>query len=136
MVRPPPLRLRGRWQEVREAAKYFHRHKDTVVKGAKRGKNPPEEWVITKDAHEAIVDREVWEQAQRLMGKGKSRSKKAPEENPYLLSCLLRCGKCGSVMYAMPKRGIVHYECGAATWERRTHNLPTCVGTTVREDAV
>ncbi|MBU0496256.1 MAG: recombinase zinc beta ribbon domain-containing protein [Chloroflexi bacterium] len=57
---------------------------------------PRDQWTINKEAHEAIVDPELWERAQDLLderrhpGRGIRRS--------YLLSGLLVCGLCGAAI--------------------------------------
>ena len=48
------------------------------------------------DTHEGIVGRDTFERAQAILAKGKTgRSQYTPENNPFALSGLLRCGKCG-----------------------------------------
>lgn len=51
--------------------------------------------LVTKDAHEAIVDTPLWEAAQR---RGKPSARSGPKADRWLLSGLARCGKCGNAM--------------------------------------
>ena len=64
--------------------------------------NPQEEWLIFKDTHEAIVDKETWELAQKLR-KTPKRIDTIGEANP--LTGLLYCADCGEKMYNHRSRG-------------------------------
>jgi DNA invertase Pin-like site-specific DNA recombinase len=85
--------------------------------------NAPEDWLVFENAHEPLVERDVFERAQRIMkergdrahavgfltGKGKT--------SRYLLSGLMRCGACGGAMH------------GRTTWKGKRRNDGTRVGT-------
>gem|GEM_PF-1873480 len=64
--------------------------------------NPKEDWLIFEDTHEAIVDRETWELAQKLR-KTPKRIDTLGEANP--LTGLLYCADCGAKMYNQRSRG-------------------------------
>jgi len=64
--------------------------------------NPKEEWLIFEDTHEAIVDKETWELAQKLR-KTPRRHDTIGEANP--LTGLLYCADCGAKMYNHRSRG-------------------------------
>ncbi len=112
----------------------YHRIKDgKVCKSDGRTRNPEAEWVVRQDHHPAIIDRLMFQKAQAILAKGKTgRSKYTPENNPYMLSCLLQCGRCGCALYGMTKQGRRYYECG----NRHYNGNDACLGTTVREDAI
>lgn len=59
--------------------------------------NPPEQWIESKGLHEAIIEEEQWEQAQRIR---KSRSHppayKGVVKNPY--AGLIYCANCGTAI--------------------------------------
>jgi len=72
--------------------------------------NDPSDWIVIREAHEALVERAVWERAQGLMREWTGRGRK-PSGSPsgraasgawsgprakYLLSGLVRCARCGS----------------------------------------
>jgi len=57
---------------------------------------PKEQWRIEKGEHEAIVSEEVFYEAQRVLA---SREKPSRAKRTYLLSGLIRCGRCGGPMY-------------------------------------
>ncbi len=58
--------------------------------------------LVVVDAHPAIVDRDLWEAAQRLMqSRGQSSGRQA--DSPYLLTGLVVCGLCGKTM--VPVKG-------------------------------
>ncbi len=58
--------------------------------------NPPEKWLIFENTHEAIIDRETWETAQRCR-KTVRRVDSWGEANP--LTGLVFCADCGAKMY-------------------------------------
>ena len=64
--------------------------------------NPKEEWLIFENTHEAIVDKETWELAQKLR-KTPKRIDTIGEANP--LTGLLYCADCGEKMYNHRSRG-------------------------------
>ena len=64
--------------------------------------NPKEDWLIFEDTHEAIVDKETWELAQKLR-KTPKRIDTIGEANP--LTGLLYCADCGAKMYNHRSRG-------------------------------
>ena len=64
--------------------------------------NPKDEWLIFENTHEAIVDKETWELAQKLR-KTPKRIDTIGEANP--LTGLLCCADCGEKMYNHRSRG-------------------------------
>ncbi len=59
-------------------------------------KRPPEEWTVFENTHEAIVDKETWELAQKIR-KTVKRTDTTGEANP--LTGLLFCADCGEKLY-------------------------------------
>ena len=82
---------------------------------------PREEWKIKKDAHEAIVDTELWENVQQArkrqkalaMHKGGDRT----ATSSYLLTGIIKCTECGGNFLAHrhkgknPNRLFYYYRC-------------------------
>ncbi len=58
--------------------------------------NEKDEWIITKDAHDPIIDRESFEKAQEIIATKALR--KGIKNNTSLLAGILKCGKCESGM--------------------------------------
>ena len=92
--------------------------------------NPKENWMVFKDTHEAIVDRETWELVQKLI-KTPRRVDTIGEANP--LTGLVFCADCGAKMYNHRTRGnIEKKKYPADTYDCSTYNLsfrkkePTC----------
>ena len=89
--------------------------------------NPKEDWLIFENTHEAIVDKETWELAQKLR-KTPRRHDTIGEANP--LTGLLYCADCGAKLYNTRCRGteakpypVDAYECSSyklATQKRDT----------------
>ena len=80
----------------------FRSHKQSY-KDKNAVMNSREDWLIFEDTHEAIVDRETWELAQKLR-KTPKRIDTLGEANP--LTGLLYCADCGAKMYNQRSRGI------------------------------
>lgn len=70
---------------------YKASYKDTHTKKA-----PKDDWVVFPDTHEAVIDSETWETAQRLR-KTVKRTDSLGEANP--LTGKLFCADCGARMY-------------------------------------
>ena len=64
--------------------------------------NPKEDWLIFENTHEAIVDKETWELAQKLR-KTPRRIDTLGEANP--LTGLVFCADCGEKMYNHRQKG-------------------------------
>ena len=98
--------------------------------------NPPEEWLIFENTHEAIVDAETWELAQKLR-KTPRRHDTLGEANP--LTGLVFCADCGAKMMNHRSRGGTEnnpypsdfYDCSTYTLahQKRTH---ACSGHYIR----
>ncbi len=87
--------------------------------------NPPEDWAVFENTHEAIVSKDVWELAQRAL-KSKKRTDTLGEANP--LTGLMYCADCGARMY--------NHRCGSKTGEafsRDSYNCSTYTLSRARE---
>jgi hypothetical protein len=64
-------------------------------------RNTPQEWIVTRNAHPALIDRSTYEHIQEKLAKRKSRttSNKKKNGDRYLLTGIVRCGHCGAKMY-------------------------------------
>lgn len=98
--------------------------------------NPKEDWLIFENTHEAIVDAETWELAQKLR-KTPRRHDTLGEANP--LTGLVFCADCGAKMMNHRSRGGTEnnpypsdfYDCSTYTLahQKRTH---ACKGHYIR----
>ena len=109
----------------------FRSHKQSY-KDKNAVPNPKEDWMIFKDTHEAIIDRETWELAQRLR-KTKKRADTVGEANP--LTGLVYCADCGAKMFNHRTRGNPEkgsypadfYDCSTYTLGKQK-KLKSCFG--------
>lgn len=87
---------------------------------------PENEWFIVPDKHEAIIDREMFEQAQALHGRD---MRAAPgEQKVHLMSGFVRCADCGKSMRRKTARNLSYYACRSYTDKR------VCSKHSIRED--
>jgi site-specific DNA recombinase len=90
-------RAEGRFHRI--AAK--HATPRSSVSAGQLAENPECDWIIVEEAHEALIDRATFLEAQRIRvgrdhgrgGNGFSRGK--AKRSTYLLSGLVQCGRCG-----------------------------------------
>ena len=85
--------------------------------------NPKDSWIIVKNTHEAIIDREIFNEVQEILKKCKVRPKK---EIYRLLDGLLFCGDCNhrlSILKPRSKNGKSFIVCN---YYRRTSKLKLC----------
>ena len=68
-------------------------------KNKARLENPVENWVIFKNVHEPIIDRDTFEQVQKLIGKTKRRAPKPENSEKSIFSDLLFCADCGKKLW-------------------------------------
>ena len=68
-------------------------------KNRKRRDNPKENWMIFKDVHEPIIDRDTFEQVQKLIQKTKRRAPKPENGEKSMFADLLYCADCGNKLW-------------------------------------
>lgn len=68
-------------------------------KNKKRYDNPKENWVIFKDVHEPIIDRESFKLVQGLVAKTKRRAPKQENGEKNMFCDFLYCADCGSKLW-------------------------------------
>ena len=62
-----------------------------------REKTAPEDWIVTEDAHEALIDRELFDARQQLAKSRRFHARKSKGQPvTYLLSRLIHCEHCGN----------------------------------------
>ena len=61
--------------------------------------NPREDWLVFKNVHEPIIERDVFERVQELLGNTKHRPPKPENGEKNMFSDLLRCADCGSKLW-------------------------------------
>ena len=89
---------------------------------------PREEWYIVENTHQAIIDRDCFEQVQRLLSRD---TRTAPRQKAlYLFSGFLRCADCGKAMSRSKAGGVVYYYCRTYKDQSRT----ACTKHTIRHD--
>jgi Site-specific recombinases, DNA invertase Pin homologs len=81
-------------------------------KSRKTRRLPQSDWVVTEQTHSAIIDKAVFETAQKLR-QGRNNRISSPKGQPHILSGMAFCGKCGSLLYARSKNKTqTFYICG------------------------
>ena len=89
---------------------------------------PREDWYIVENTHEAIISRQNFQKAQRLLMRN---ARTAPgQKSPYLFSGFLRCAGCGGPMARIKSGGRVYYCC--RTYKERSKKA--CTKHTIRHD--
>ncbi|MCE9530986.1 MAG: recombinase family protein, partial [Planctomycetes bacterium] len=116
---------------VYSRSKYHHIQNGEIVEGSRRGRNPESDWIVTPNLIPPMIDKRTFDKAQTRLAKGKKgHSRYTLENNPFLLSCKLKCGRCGGSLSGMHHRQRRFYEC------INKDRYGTCEGTTVREDVI
>ena len=67
--------------------------------------NNPEEWLVFKNTHEAIIDEGTWETVQKIRD-GKRRPSRLGEMG--MLSGMMFCADCGAKLYQVRGKGWTH----------------------------
>ncbi len=104
-------------------------------KNKRRYENEPDRWAVFKDVHEPIIDREVFERIQKMIGKTRRRNPKAENWERNMFSDLLYCADCGRKLWfniKHDKEDIPFFMCG-----NYHGNRGTCSSTHyIRADAI
>ena len=123
------LKILGR-QEYMGHTVNFRTHKISY-KSKKKADNPPEEWVIYENTHEAIMDADTWRLAQHKKGT-KTRIDSVGLANP--LTGLMFCADCGAKMYNSRHRNERNNDASGLQFD--TYNCSTYSNTRPRETRV
>ena len=107
------------------------RTRKVSYKSKKRVDNPPEEWVIFENTHEAIVDADTWHLAQHEKGT-KTRIDSVGLANP--LTGLMFCADCGAKMYNSRHRNERNNDASGLHFD--TYNCSTYSNTRIRETRI
>nr|WP_236587811.1 recombinase family protein [Tumebacillus amylolyticus] len=70
----------------------------TERKNGKLIQRPKDEWIVVENAHEPIINREVWLACQKRMGKQNEKLPVNKNHTPWELTSLIICGECGKKM--------------------------------------
>jgi site-specific DNA recombinase len=113
----------------------FYRYREGEIVRTDRNTNksemaPKEHWLIVRDTHKPLIDRELFDKAQVLLEANRIRRSNSRLRRQYPLSQLLRCSHCGAAMYATRVKGVPVYRCG------NNMNLGTCGPRTARESII
>ena len=88
------------------------------------------DWYIVQNTHEAIIDKETFEKAQKLHQRD---TRVCPNKRKvYTFSGLLRCADCKKAMTRKSAKNIVYYSC--STYSRKLKKA--CTKHTIREDVL
>jgi site-specific DNA recombinase len=88
-------------------------------KNSAKEARPREDWIgipVTQ-----IIERELWESAQRQLKENAYRSRRNNNKHNYLLRGLVVCGLCGSIASGYVSNKSTYYSCGA----KRNKNITT-----------
>ena len=69
-----------------------------IFKTRKYLKNDEEQWIIVKDTHEALVTRDDWERANKILSDIEQQKKHKRKYSPNLFKGMLRCAGCNKSM--------------------------------------
>lgn len=94
-------------------------YRKTKRAGGKVIYRPSDEWIVHENAHEPIIERELWDKAQEKI----KRSKKGPSLKldflPCELAALVRCGRCGRRMVRQYQAQHYHKKSGGESVYRK-----------------
>jgi site-specific DNA recombinase len=84
-----------------------------------KAERPREDWIPVKVP--AIIDKQTWQLAQKLLKEHTRKSPRNSSKNNYLLRGLVICGYCSSMASGYVSHKHTYYSCGA----KRNKNLTT-----------
>lgn len=104
------------------------RHRIISYKVHTQIKVPEDEWYVVPNTHEAIIDADLFQQAQLLHIRD-TRTAPGKKEN-YLFSGLLRCPDCNKAMRRKTSKQLVYYHCRTVL----DKGAGACIKRSIRED--
>ncbi len=119
--------------------KIWYNKKVSSKTTGKLKKRPREEWIVCKGLHKPIIEEKLFNKAQKI----KKRQTREPRRkmSNYLLSSLVRCGKCGGSVNGYTQKKITpkgeeqlypYYKCHT----RHSKGSSVCKGNTIRKDTL
>jgi DNA invertase Pin-like site-specific DNA recombinase len=72
---------------------------------------PKEKWIIIKDTHQAIIDKNTWDKVQNLLGRNSRQL--SFQENVSIFAGFLRCKECGRALAKNTRNNKTYYICGS-----------------------
>ena len=108
--------IQGKWECVR-------------FKGRTNKRKPQEEWIVTPNTHEPLIDVDTWEVVQKLIS---ARVLKCTENRraPQIFAGLVKCKDCGYGLGFATNYNIEHYSCG----NYRRYGRNACTMHYIRKD--
>lgn len=100
------------------------RFKSTTAK-----RKPKEEWIITPNTHEALVDLDTFELVQKMID---ARNRPIKSNEIQLFAGFVKCEDCGYAMGYSDSQGIPQYTCGTY----RRHGSKFCSCHYIRKDVL
>lgn len=105
-------------------------------KSKKRRLTDPDEWIIVKNTHEAIISQELWDEAHRLRKSGEHYHTPKVQREVSIFAGLVRCADCGSTMSASLRGSVgkqkLTYRCGRYS----NHGKEVCPSHNIREEVL
>jgi site-specific DNA recombinase len=100
----------------------------------KRGRNPEDEWIVVRDSHEPLIDRDTFRTVRERLKTNRRRTTPLPDGGTFKLSRLLVCGSCGAFMcgFTDNRAGCKRYKCGSYYQGGRA----ACTSNTVSENTI
>ncbi len=89
---------------------------------------PKDKWYVVEGTHEPIIDRELWDRVQKLVGQ---RAKPFDVGTVGLFARKARCANCGYVMRSSKNRGRHYLQCGS-----RHVAKDSCIGSFISVDVL
>jgi site-specific DNA recombinase len=117
--------LHGLLKNEKYTGKYIYGvREDTIVNGRRRVvKRPREEWTIVDGAMPVIIEKALFEQAQKKLSRNQKAAGQHKARKVYLLSGIIRCGVCGSPMHANTRPdGYSSYDCASKNDHKKNCN--------------
>jgi site-specific DNA recombinase len=116
----------GRFVWNRERRGKYFGIKDGEIAQADDRYTSPTDWIVIEDNHPGIIDRKTFDRVQvRLKAR---RGITADSASGYVLTGLVRCGRCGEAMHGRGVKAPPGYNCSSNTRGKG------CDGTRVRQD--
>ena len=104
----------------------------------KAQKLPEREWIIVKNTHEAIIDREVWDKVQRIMKSSTKDVDFTSEKN--IFAGKIKCGDCGRSMskttWKSAEKNRTYFSCGTHKRYGKGHCSPHTIYFEVVEEII
>lgn len=112
----------------------YGKKRNKSMKSKLKVKNDRKDWIVADDCHEAIISRELWDRAHKML---ESKRRTLSSGEVQMFAGLVYCADCGHALtYSQKKRKDGTYHGAYSCWMYKTHGKEYCASHYITYDTL